>query len=221
LFIYKSNILFKYNHTQHIFKTKYFINKQKHILFLKYKFGLYKNLSILNKQFKYSINTFFNIIKNNNNNLNIIKKKKPKIFFSKKFNKLFFRSGRTILLKFLNIKKYLIQKYISKKINNLIKKPNNIILQQNHLNNILIKCNIIYTLNDANLFIKTFGILINNIIKYNPNYNINIMDTFAIISTNYFFKFLKKKKSHIIFNMKKIKLYKFRAKYFLTKKKIE
>jgi hypothetical protein len=49
-------------------------------------------------------------------------KQRSKVFFYKKFNRLHFRSGRALLRNFWFIKKYMIQKYITKKINTSIKK---------------------------------------------------------------------------------------------------
>jgi hypothetical protein len=155
--------------------------KQQHITFYKNKFGLYKNINFFEKRIKNNIFSVLNYIKYNE----IISKKKDKkknrIFFAKKFNKLFFRAGRRVLTNKLNIKKYVIQKYISKKITHLIKKNYIYSISNIRLNTLLIKCGLFYTLKDSNTFINIFGIAINTFIVYDITTIINPNDYFSII----------------------------------------
>ena len=197
-------------------------NKQIKFLMLKRKLGLYKNLYFLEKRIKFRLNFIINFIKYGNNSFKKTgPQKKPKILFAKKFNKLFFRAGRRILLKHINIKKNLIQKYVSKKINNTVKKININLLQKTNSYLVLLKCGVFYTNRDATNFIKNYGIFINNKINYDPQQNIKKNDTFSIIAIKYLSRYTKKKKKDILYNLSKIKLYKFRAKVHLTKRKNE
>lgn len=148
-------------------------------------------------------------------------KKRPKILFHKRFNKLFFRAGRKILLSKFTFKKTVIQKYLSKKIYNFVKKQDLTQLQTTNIASFLIKSNIFYTINDAYMFIKTFGVLVNGVVVYNPKLNVKYFDLISIIWVRFFFKFLKKRKNNIINNIIKLKTYKFRLKHYITKKKVE
>lgn len=197
-------------------------NLQQNIHFYKTKFGLYKTINYVDKRIKDDIYRILNYIKYEEiNTYKIDLKKRPKTLFSKKFNKLFFRAGRRVLLNKFNFKKTIIQKYFSKKIHHFIKKPNLNQLENNSLNALLIRCNLFYTLNDSNSFITKFGVQINDKITYDNNCSIYTNDFISIIWFNSFFKIFKKKKTFLTNNLKKLKTYKFRLKHFLTKKKVE
>ena len=192
---------------------------QSMLLINKRKFGLFKTTNFLDKKLKYKLITLANLIKFDNiDNKKFDTKKKPKIIFYKKLNKFFYRDGRSILMKKLNIKKYLIQKFTTKKIYNLIKKPMLTCNLNNTISNNLVQCSLFYTVNDAINFIKHFGINIDGIWGNDPNYRINSIKFFSIANSYDLLKFLKKKKNKILHNFKKIKFYKYRSKLYLPKK---
>lgn len=190
--------------------------------FLKTRYGLYKNNKYSDKRVKDDVYKIINYIRYEDTpTLKNDFKKRPKTLFYKKFNKLFFRAGRSVLLDKFNYKKTIIQKYLSKKIHHFIKKPDIKYFNRNNMTRTLIKCNLFYTENDARFFINNFGIKLNDNIIYDADFKITPKDFFAIVWTSLFFKFFKKKKSSLVNNLKKIKVYKFRLKHFLTKKRAE
>ncbi len=134
---------------------------------------------------------------------------------------MFFRAGRNVFIKELGIKKYFIQKYISKKISHLVKKPLISNLNQCYMNVILLQCNLFYSLEDSTQFINKFGVLINNNMSYRSQDTLEPNHIFMLIHHKTIFQYIKKKKKQVILNFKKIKMYKFRSKYFLTKYKNE
>ncbi len=191
-------------------------------MLLKYRFGLYKTVDYKNKRLKDNAYNVINYIRYNSiqvkqNNFN----RKTKTLFAKKFNKLFFRSGRRVLMKNFFQKKTQIQKYISKKIHHFIKKLNVNIYKNTNISDLLMNCGVVYTLNDSVNFIKFFGFSVNGANIYDYKYTIKINDLFSIIWSRFFFKYLKKKKQNFLNNLKKIKIYKFRIKNYKANKKIE
>lgn len=135
---------------------------QNDILFLKRKTGLYKTNNFLEKYTKQKIIMLSNFAKNQTNDHYKSSFKKPKLIFYKKLDRFYYRLGRKLLSKTLAFKKYTIQSFTTKKIYNLIKKPLVQQLFKTNLNNLLVCCNIFYTQNDSNNFIKKAGVLINN-----------------------------------------------------------
>ena len=127
-----------------------------------------------------------------------------------------FRDGRKILIKILNTKKHNIQKTITKKTQNFLKK-NWLNTNKYCLNNLIRDCNIFYLLYDVNYFIQNFGILINSKINHNHKYLVNKNITFRIMLSAVFIKYLIKQKKNIKLIFKKIKLYKYRIKNKLFK----
>ena len=168
---------------------------KKNTLLLKHRFGLYKTTDYKNKRLKDNAYNVINYIKYDTihvrqNNFS----KKTKTLFSKKFNKLFFRSGRHVLMKSFTQKKTLIQKYISKKIHHFIKKININMYKNTTICDLLVNCGIVYTLADSSNFIKFFGIYLNNEIIYDKNKIVELNDLFSIIWSRFFIKFVKNKK---------------------------
>jgi len=207
--------------TVNVASNIFILPKQTMLLFNKKKYGLFKTTSYIEKKIKQKLITVSNTVKNNNNlqkkNLNL-NKRKPKIIFYKKLDKFFYRDGRVLLMKKLNIKKYLIQKFVTKKIYNLIKKPCLFFMFNNAISDTLVTCNLFYTTTDACMFIKSLGVYINKSWNYNPHININKLQIFSIVSSIFILKFFKKKKAKIINHFKKIKFYKYRSKLFKSKK---
>jgi hypothetical protein len=202
--------------------NSYTENIQQNIQFFKTKFGLYKNHQYVDKRIKDDVYRVINYIKYAETSAwKTDFKKRPKTLFAKRFNKLFFRAGRNVLASKFEFKKTIIQKYLSKKIHHFIKKPDIRQLKSNDAASFVIKAGVLYTLNDARLFIKIFGIQVNAVNVYNPESKIIPNDLIKILWVKLLFKFLKKKKQNIISNLKKIKTYKFRMKQFVTRKKIE
>ena len=190
------------------------------VLFLKRKYGLYKTLDVLEKRAKQKIVKLSNLIKQTG----VQKKKyhlrkKPKIIFYKKLNKFYFRSGRTLLLKYLNYKKYLIQKFITKKISNLIKQPVTLFMFNSNLINLLVKCNVFYTFSEVESYVNGVGLLLNGKWVYNSKVTLKPNDIFALPNSNTFFKFYRKNKLNIITTIRKLKFYKYRSKFYVSKKK--
>jgi len=199
------------------------LQAQKHTLYKKYKYGLFKNTTFFNKRLKQIINHFLNSIKYSSDKPH--KKdtivKKGRTIYSRKLNKLFFRSGRSILINHFNLKKYKIQKYISKKIANEIKKPFTQLIQRSSVTDLLVKAGLFYSNKDAKLFIQMFGMRYNDFYTYNSSM---LLTTNTIITLPYmsvFFDFMLKKKQTVIHNLNRAKLYKFRAKLFTAKRKSE
>jgi hypothetical protein len=193
---------------------------QSQILFLKRKFGLFKTTKFEEKRLKQQLMYVSNFIKHNSTKQkDNFFKKRVKIIFSRKLNKLFFRAGRDLIARFLNFKKYLIQKYISKKINHTIKQPWTHALFFNKLMHILVKSGLFYSHTDASKFIKTFGVKINEKITYNSNQTLCANDTFTLPFSKNILIFWKLKRYSIYINLKKIKFYKFRSKFFINPNK--
>jgi hypothetical protein len=124
LVITKSNITKQKTHKKIVIfsnKNKQ-TNKQQICLFRKHRNGLFKTHTVDNKLIKNQLIFLSNILKNKpfRNNTQMFFRK-PRIMFYKKFNKLFFRAGRNIFVKKINFKKYLIQKFVTKHIKQIIK----------------------------------------------------------------------------------------------------
>lgn len=196
------------------------VGLQTQALFIKRKFGLFKTTDFEEKRLKQQLIHISNYIKYNScKNKESGFKKKIKTIFARKLNKLFFRAGRTLITQRLNFKKYLIQKYISKKITHTIKKPWTHILYMNTLSHILVKCGMFYTQIDTSKFIGSFGVKINEKIIYNKNQRLNASDVFVLPFSKYLFIFLRSKRHNVYANLKKIKFYKFRSKFFVVPNK--
>lgn len=175
----------------------------------------------LDKKIKQKLNVLLNTIKNPHYNSRVTKanhRKSPKVLFYKKYNKLYFRGGRNGLHDYMGIKKYMIQKYMTKKFNNSVKKNFELLKNQNHVVSALIQCNLFFTFKDAVDFIKIFGILVNNRVRYLSKTMLSPNDKFAVITTLKSLVFFKKRKKNVIKLLKKIKIYKYRVKKYSTKK---
>lgn len=201
--------------------SDFYKNKAYTILFFKKKFGLYKNLDFLNKRLKQKILdlSFYNKNMDLFDNRETVKKNK--IIFYKKLNRLYYRAGRRILSKYLNFKKYSIQKNTTKKINNLIKKNWLNIFQKKTIINVLLMCGIFYTINDSIKYTKYFGVVIDNKVFYTTKTDFSCGIFFNLISSIFLLKFLKKKKLKLKFIIKKVKLYKFRIKKTIFRQKFK
>lgn len=157
-------------------------NTQQLMHFYKTKFGLYKNNSYANKRIKDNMYSVLNYVKYYEiYNKEVEIKKRPKMLFYKRFNKLFFRSGRAVLLGKMNLKKTLIQKYISKKITHLIKKPNLAQLDIKTIKLFLVKCGLFYSFRDASNYINNVGMQLNNKFTYNPETIVSVGDVFSTV----------------------------------------
>jgi hypothetical protein len=135
------------------------INEQTKYLFLKHKFGLFKNLPISSKIVKNQLINLSNFIKFNKfgRRTNLFPKKN-KIFFYKKINKLHFRAGRKLFTSFIKIKKNYTQTFLSKRIYSTIKGDLLQQLQPRSLILILLSTNLFYTYNDINFFVSNLGV---------------------------------------------------------------
>lgn len=95
---------------------------QRTFVLIKRKFGLFRAYSVENKLLRNQLsllNKYLNKYKPSG--IAKLYSKRPKILFAKKFNKLFFRAGRAILLTNHPFKKHTIQKNISKRFSHIIK----------------------------------------------------------------------------------------------------
>ncbi len=84
-------------------KQNYLVNvitEQNSILFFKKKFGLFKTRSFKDRRNKQKLFFILNFIRNKKLFSLKRKHKRNKILYYKKFNKLFFRAGRKILMNF-------------------------------------------------------------------------------------------------------------------------
>lgn len=191
------------------------------ILFNKRKFGLFKTENIIHKHVKHKIATVFFSLKNDLSSFSDKKTsfiKKHKFIFYKKLNKGFYRSGRSLLIKQLNLKKYTIQKYINKKLYSLVKKPQLNNTTSNTLLDTLLYLNLFYSIYDAETFIRKVGILLNFDTSLNPNQLVKINTLLSLPVSVHFVKFFKKNKHKILTSVKKSKFYKYRAKYYFARK---
>lgn len=191
---------------------------QNMLVFNKRSYGLFKNLPLTDKKLKHKLIHISNIIKSEAPFQKKQFRQKLKIIFYKKLNRFFFRDGRKILMTHFNIKKTLIQKYVTKKISNFIK---NMQVSRNIIylcNDILVKCGLFYSVKDANNFIRTFGINLQGTWNYNPNKLIATASIFSVITGSLLLIKCTKKKLQIINNLKRLKFYKYRVKLYSTKK---
>jgi len=193
-------------------------NPQLCILFSKRKYGLFKTQVSSDKRLKFQLINIMNILKNQENMRKNSSRPRPKVIFSKKLNRFFFRAGRNTFMQNFNHKKYLIQKYITKKIFNITKKPATIISRRKCITDILLNSNLFYSYNDSSNFVKYFGVLVGSIIIYDPVYTVNAPMVFSLRSNYLVLSFFVKKKSLILASMKKIKFYKYRSKLYTTAK---
>lgn len=191
---------------------------QSRVVFNKRTYGLFKNLPLTDRKLKQKLIHISNNIKSETPFQKKQFKQKLKIIFYKKLNRFFFRDGRKILMNNFNIKKTLIQKFVTKKIANFIKNmhgPRNTIY---FCNDVLVKCGLFYSLKDANSFIGQFGINLQGVWNYNPNKIMTEASLFAVITDSSLVTRCTKKKLQIIHNLKKLKFYKYRVKLFSTRK---
>ncbi len=194
---------------------------QQKAVFFKKKFGLYKPTLFLNKKLKQKLMWSLKHIKNPLSPSYGTRpgfKTQPKILFYKKYHKLYFRGGRRVLHSYLNIKKYMIQKILTKKINSSLKKNFIRLAGQNDIGAALVQCGLFFTFVDAVAFINRFGILLNNRLRYGHLDKLLMHDKFAVITSSEIIFFFKKRKQHLIKLLKKIKIYKYRVKKYSTKK---
>jgi hypothetical protein len=156
---------------------------QNYTLFIKRKLGLFKSTAFKDKRIRQILNTYMNIVKHNTvrSGRPDLFNKRPKTIFYKKLNKLFFRAGRTTFTSNTYIKKYLIQKYISKKIMSMIKKELIPLINRVTAKILLVKCGVFYAVKDAKNFISTFGIRINDKIIHDFDHEIKENSTVACV----------------------------------------
>jgi len=133
--------------------------------------------------------------------------------------KLYYRAGRSVLIKHLKLKKHIIQRDISRRITTFLKKDILLLLREVRLCTVLTKSSIFLSEQDSKNFIEKFGACINNIYIYNPNYCLKAGDVFKLVSTKILLKYLQTKRKYILVNIKKIKFYNYRSKLFFFKKK--
>jgi len=107
--------------------------------------------------------------------------KKIKIIFSKKLNRLFFRAGRKILGTHLYFKKYIIQRYMSRKVTHEIKKITPMIIYTSDIKELFIQCGVFYSIKDVKNFINLFGVRINNAYIFTYDYKLQTNDIISII----------------------------------------
>lgn len=204
-------ITYRSSYTQHADKAC-----QTSKLAHKYHYGLFKTQSCLDKKIKSKLIYLSNLFRSD-----LIEPKpytsiKPKITFSKRLNKFFFRAGRNTLLNLYSIKKYCIQRYTTKKIFSFVKHPLTNNLNLNTIVDTLIQVNLFYSYNDSYRFIKTFGVLVDRQLVYNPSYQVTRTTTFSLVVSFIILNFLQKLKSKVIKQFKKIKFYKYRSKLYTT-----
>lgn len=154
--------------------------------------------------------------KNHNNTY-----KRTKVLFAKKFNKLFFRAGRSVFVKYFDLKKYKIQKYITKKIFPMLTKPWLSFMRNSYLSNVLVQSKIFLSIVEAEKFIYTHGVRLNGSFVYDSNFVLKTHDVFSIPFSKKTLKFFRKHKSRISQNLRKIKFYKYRSKLFHGKRNFE
>jgi len=80
-----------------------------------------------------------------------------------------------------------------------------------------LNANVFFTQADAEAFIVNFGALIKNKYVFDPFYTIRGFEKIYFCSHKNILNFFFKKRRRIIFNLKNIKFYKFRSKFFQFK----
>lgn len=192
---------------------------QNSIVFIKRKFGLFKTKISSDKKSFGKLRFLRGAV----HRRTIFKKKQKylkhhRAFSKKRFNKLYYNKGRRLLMQYKPIKKYLIQKYITKRLTKFIKQPGTHLLHYMSLSSALLKVSLFISLLDATQFIKQFGIVVNDAINYDPNSQIFPGFRFSLPITIKSYKFFFLKKKLLVKGLKRIKFYKYRTKYFLSKR---
>lgn len=211
---YKHNKLSRIGNNQ---LANYIKPSQEVILFFKKKLGLYKNNDFIERRLKQKLIGWINAFKDDGRNQRFRANtfiRKPKIFFYKKFSTLFFRAGRMILKDFFSFKKYVIQRYLTRKISRVIKHNWMRTINSVTITDILIKSNIFYTYKDAADFVSTVGLVVNGNYVYDPKYKVHNNSTFFIMNNTHFYKYLRKKKQRLFKLYARVKFYKYRVKTF-------
>jgi hypothetical protein len=175
-------------------------------------YGLFKVIPHNNKKLKQGLISLINFINNTHRNRNPKFFRRKKVLFSKKFNVLFFRAGRKILMDYFNIKKHLTQKFITKKLTKTLKKKQIMFQFLDNISATLLQSNLFYSSADAKKFIQTFGIYIDGHLRYDPEHSVLVNTQFSLQTSQYLLKFINSNRAKFTYQLRKIKFYKYRVR---------